>query len=116
MVAMILFSPIKCTESYRRTDPKVTDEDVRNIRVMRNICGMSLRAIADAFRISHEMVNRIAKYRCYRNVPDVPVPDKPVEPVKAEPVPIKGFSAAQVNRMKNGVRERNSLRWSDRYV
>lgn len=117
MGALLLLKPlnIRCDRSMR-VDAKVDRDDVVMIRALRSKYGLSLRAIAEKFGISHEMVDRICKFKCYRDVKDGLVDESPKEPESKPDEPISeyvGFSAAVAHRMRNGVKERRSLRWAD---
>lgn len=51
----------------RSSLPKVSEEDVKNIRSLHK-AGLSYRQLAHKYDISHEMCRRICTKYCYREV------------------------------------------------
>lgn len=51
----------------RSSEPKVTEEDVKNIRALHK-SGMSYRQLGHKYEISHEMCRRICTGYCYKEV------------------------------------------------
>ncbi|MEX5367414.1 hypothetical protein WCE00_10655 [Acinetobacter haemolyticus] len=51
----------------RSSTPKVTEEDVKNIREL-NKAGLSFRQLGHKYEISHEMARRICTKYCYKEV------------------------------------------------
>ncbi|HHK3206146.1 TPA: hypothetical protein ACQRXW_001417 [Acinetobacter baumannii] len=51
----------------RSSEPKVTEEDVKNIRELHK-SGMSYRQLGHKYDISHEMCRRICVGYCYKEV------------------------------------------------
>ena len=69
MGAHLLLKPLNIScDRTMRSDAKVDRDDVIMIRALRQRHGLSLRTIANKFDISHEMVDRICKRRCYAEV------------------------------------------------
>lgn len=51
----------------RSSLPKVSEEDVKNIRSL-HMAGLSYRQLAHKYDISHEMCRRICTKYCYKEV------------------------------------------------
>ncbi|GAA5560855.1 MULTISPECIES: hypothetical protein [Acinetobacter calcoaceticus/baumannii complex] len=51
----------------RSSEPKVTEDDVKNIRELHK-SGMSYRQLGHKYEISHEMCRRICTGYCYKEV------------------------------------------------
>ncbi|WP_333662744.1 hypothetical protein [Acinetobacter sp.] len=66
VLAFLTVFPVR-DKVKRDSTPKVTESDVKNIRMLHKT-GLSYRQLGHKYEISHEMVRRICTGFCYKEV------------------------------------------------